>query len=101
TAVDGVAIAKELNARILEECDYIREATYQERFAEAFSSDPDITLPGVVWDRTKPNVITSDWKDGDDVGILPAISNEEADKMFPKGYMAVKPYLRITPQPNK
>ena len=42
-----------------------------------------------------------DWKDGDDVVILPAISNEEADTMFPKGYEAVKPYLRVTPQPNK
>jgi len=42
-----------------------------------------------------------DWKDGDDVVILPAISNEDADTMFPKGYKAVKPYLRITPQPNK
>lgn len=42
-----------------------------------------------------------DWKDGDDVVILPAISNEDADAMFPKGYEAVRPYLRITPQPNK
>lgn len=42
-----------------------------------------------------------DWKDGDDVVILPAISNEDADSMFPKGYEAVRPYLRITPQPNK
>ncbi|MCH8234732.1 MAG: peroxiredoxin [Chloroflexi bacterium] len=42
-----------------------------------------------------------DWKDGDDVVILPAISDEDADAMFPKGYKAVRPYLRITPQPNK
>ncbi len=42
-----------------------------------------------------------DWKDGDDVVILPAISNEDADTMFPKGYKAVKPYLRVTPQPNR
>lgn len=42
-----------------------------------------------------------DWKDGDDVVILPAISDEDADAMFPKGYEAVRPYLRITPQPNK
>ena len=42
-----------------------------------------------------------DWKDGDDVVILPAISDEDADSMFPKGYKAVRPYLRITPQPNK
>ena len=42
-----------------------------------------------------------DWTDGDDVVILPAISDEDADSMFPKGYKAVRPYLRITPQPNK
>ena len=42
-----------------------------------------------------------DWNDGDDVVILPAISDEDADQMFPKGYESVKPYLRVTPQPNK
>jgi len=41
------------------------------------------------------------WKDGDDVVILPSISNADADKMFPKGYKELKPYLRMTPQPNK
>ena len=43
----------------------------------------------------------ADWKDGDDVVVLPAVSNEDADSLFPKGYKAVKPYLRITPQPNR
>jgi alkyl hydroperoxide reductase subunit AhpC len=41
------------------------------------------------------------WKPGDDVVILPSIPNEEADKLFPKGYKELKPYLRMTPQPNK
>lgn len=41
------------------------------------------------------------WKDGEDVIIVPAISNDEADKKFPKGYKELKPYLRVTPQPNK
>jgi len=42
------------------------------------------------------------WKDGEDVVIVPAIQDEnEIKKKFPKGYKAVKPYLRITPQPNK
>ena len=40
------------------------------------------------------------WKQGDDVVILPAVPNEEADKLFPKGYTAVKPYLRTTPDPR-
>ncbi len=41
------------------------------------------------------------WQQGEDVIIVPSVSNEDADKMFPKGYKTVKPYLRITPQPNK
>ena len=41
------------------------------------------------------------WKDGDDVIIVPAVSNEEAKKKFPKGFKEVKPYLRVTPQPNR
>ena len=43
----------------------------------------------------------SDWKEGDDCIIVGTVSNEEADKLFPKGYKIVKPYLRTTPQPNK
>jgi alkyl hydroperoxide reductase subunit AhpC len=41
------------------------------------------------------------WKQGEDVIIVPALKDEEEIKrLFPKGYKAVKPYLRITPQPN-
>ncbi|MEK9675601.1 MAG: peroxiredoxin [Chloroflexota bacterium] len=43
----------------------------------------------------------ANWRDGDDVVVLPAVSDEDADNLFPKGYDAVRPYLRITPQPNK
>lgn len=42
-----------------------------------------------------------DWKDGDDVIIVPAVSDEAAKDLFPKGFEAKKPYLRVTPQPNK
>lgn len=42
----------------------------------------------------------ANWKPGEDVVILPSIRNREADKLFPKGYRELKPYLRITPQPN-
>jgi thioredoxin-dependent peroxiredoxin len=41
------------------------------------------------------------WKDGDDCIIVPAVSNEEAKEKFPAGWKEVKPYLRITPQPNR
>lgn len=42
----------------------------------------------------------ANWKQGEDVVITPAVSSEEADKLFPKGYKEIKPYLRLTPQPN-
>ena len=41
------------------------------------------------------------WQEGDNVIIAPAISDEDAKAKFPKGWKAVKPYLRLTPQPDK
>lgn len=43
----------------------------------------------------------ADWKDGDDVIVVNSVSDEDAKKKFPKGFVAKKPYLRVTPQPNK
>ena len=44
----------------------------------------------------------ANWQDGDDVVIVPSIKDEEEIKQrFPKGYKAVTPYLRLTPQPNR
>ena len=42
----------------------------------------------------------ANWKHGEEVVISPAVSNEDAKGLFPKGYKEVKPYLRMTPQPN-
>ena len=41
----------------------------------------------------------ADWKQGEDVIIVPAVSDEDAQKAFP-GFVAKKPYLRVTPQPK-
>jgi thioredoxin-dependent peroxiredoxin len=41
------------------------------------------------------------WKDGDDCVVVPSIPTEEAKAKFPKGITEVKPYLRMTPQPDK
>jgi alkyl hydroperoxide reductase subunit AhpC len=41
------------------------------------------------------------WKDGEDVVIAPTIPDDEARTKFPKGFTTQKPYLRITPQPNR
>ena len=43
----------------------------------------------------------ADWNDGEDVVILPSVSNEDIPAKFPKGHKEIKPYLRMTPQPNK
>jgi thioredoxin-dependent peroxiredoxin len=49
---------------------------------------------------TKHKVSTpANWKQGEDIILSGAVSNEEADKLFP-GYTTVKPYLRTAPQPN-
>jgi alkyl hydroperoxide reductase subunit AhpC len=42
----------------------------------------------------------ADWEFGGDCIIVPAVSNEDAEKKFPKGFKTIKPYLRVTPQPN-
>jgi len=40
------------------------------------------------------------WTDGEDVIIVPAVSNEEAEKAYPEGWETVKPYLRKVKQPK-
>jgi alkyl hydroperoxide reductase subunit AhpC len=42
----------------------------------------------------------ADWKNGDDCIIVPAVTNDEAERLFDKGFTQIKPYLRTTPQPN-
>ena len=41
-----------------------------------------------------------DWKDGEDVVVAPTIPTDEAKQKFPKGVTEIRPYLRMTPQPN-
>ncbi|OIN57578.1 peroxiredoxin [Arsenicibacter rosenii] len=43
----------------------------------------------------------ADWKEGEDVIVTPAVPNDQLEGKFPKGVTFVKPYLRVTPQPNK
>ena len=42
----------------------------------------------------------ANWKQGEDVVVLPSIKSEDIPAKFPKGFKEIKPYLRITPQPN-
>ena len=43
----------------------------------------------------------ANWKDGGDVVISPAVPDSDIPVKFPKGHTPIKPYLRMTPQPNK
>lgn len=43
----------------------------------------------------------ADWQDGQDCVVVPSIPTEEARQKFPKGVTEIRPYLRMTPQPNK
>ena len=43
----------------------------------------------------------ANWRDGDDVIILPSLSNEQAGELFPDGFETIKPYLRTVKQPGK
>ena len=43
----------------------------------------------------------ADWKPGEDVIIVPKVSNDEAKKIYPDGWETIKPYLRKVPDPNK
>ena len=67
--------------------------------------DPDRTVAD-LYDMIHPNAndtltVRSVFIIGDDVIIAGAVSDEEAKTKFPKGWKALKPYLRVTPQPNK
>ncbi|GAA3581613.1 peroxiredoxin [Snuella lapsa] len=42
----------------------------------------------------------ANWNNGDECVVVPAVTNEEIPALFPKGYKEIKPYLRMTPQPN-
>ncbi len=42
----------------------------------------------------------ANWNNGDDCVVVPSIATEDIDAIFPKGFKEVKPYLRMTPQPN-
>ena len=60
TAIDGAALHEELTARILEECDYRREAAYQTGFCRLIGSFDGASVPAVVPERSARRVITSE-----------------------------------------
>ncbi len=63
--VDGKGVVLELAARVLEECDYVREADNQERFAALLAGQPDVAVPAVRRDRSTRRVLTTALAGGD------------------------------------
>ena len=57
------------------------------------------TIDSLQLTATHKVATPADWKQGEDVIIVPAVTDEEARERFPKGFKALKPYLRLTPQP--
>ena len=77
SAVDGVAIAEELRQSIGEECDYRREAAYQDAFAQVWDHDPAVLIPRSVPARTAEKVITTQWCEGRDFYTFVAEASQE------------------------
>jgi predicted unusual protein kinase regulating ubiquinone biosynthesis (AarF/ABC1/UbiB family) len=67
TSVDGLAIVEDLRARLLEECDYVREAAWQRAFRATFADDPAVLVPDVVDELVRDDVLVTTWVDGLDL----------------------------------
>lgn len=77
TAVDGKALAEELAARILEECDYEREARRSATFRGLLETDPAHMVPAVVADRSARRVLTTEKIDGVSFARFVASASQE------------------------
>ena len=63
--------------------------------------DEVLRAPGLLQLTAKHKVATPvNWKQGDDVIIVPAVSDAEAKEKYPQGWKSPKPYIRIVPQPR-
>lgn len=65
-AVSGRELVEELRQRMLEECDYAREARNQAHFRELLADDPRVVIPEVIFERSAGAVLTMEWLEGED-----------------------------------
>ncbi len=77
SSVDGRAMVGELAARLEEECDYEREARFQEAFARSFAHDPGVRIPSVIHERSGPQILTTEWLAGRDFASFVAGATDE------------------------
>ncbi|MDX2275253.1 MAG: peroxiredoxin [Hyphomonadaceae bacterium] len=81
--------------------DKLIKATLQYPMSSGRNFDEILRLVDSIQLTAKHKVATPvNWKQGEDVIIVPAVSDEDAKKQYPDGWKTVKPYLRIVPQPR-
>ena len=76
--LDGGALAGELRERLVEECDYVREATSQRLFAQLLGAIAGASVPAVIADRSMRRVLTTAFVDGSRIGDVPADARDRA-----------------------
>ncbi len=79
TAVDGEALVAALRERVLEECDYRREAEHQRAFGRILADDPVLVTPEVVPERCAEGVLTTAWCEGAPLASLRDLPGPERD----------------------
>jgi thioredoxin-dependent peroxiredoxin len=81
--------------------DKLIKATLQYPMSSGRNFDEVLRLVDSIQLTAKHKVATPvNWKNGEDVIIVPAVSDDEAKERFPNGWTTVKPYLRVVPQPK-
>lgn len=81
--------------------DKLIKATLQYPMSSGRNFDEVLRLVDSIQLTAKHKVATPvNWKHGEDVIIVPAVSDDEARERFPNGWTTVKPYLRVVPQPK-
>lgn len=69
SVVDGGAIVRELGDRLSEECDYIREAAFQQAFGQAFADDVEVVIPEVIRSLSTEATLATAWSDGEPFAV--------------------------------
>ncbi len=77
SSVDGKAMVEELAARLQEECDYAREAHFQQSFASAFHGDPAVRIAPVLPARSGAQVLTTHWLAGASLDAFATTASED------------------------
>lgn len=78
--VDTRGLYREFSRTVHEELDYQREGRYAERFARIFTEEPDIIVPGIIWECSTRCVLVLEWIDGIKVTNLAALDAAGVDR---------------------